>query len=440
MITSLVVVMYIGLSRFGLQQDPVSGSAGPIVPTVSSSVPMQDPSSAQGDQISSDAACVPRAHEAVDFRIRPVSVHFCLVANFILLPVKLNDTPQPFFLMLDTGAQNFLSPEIVGQLGLKVTGSYLSRGAGNRLVNTALTSVETLRIGDLTLQNQPFYVVPLPFALRHGLHPEIVGGIGYQLLRSMAVYIDYAQRTLTFYPPEIKPPRRSAGQIVVPFFFHERVPVIQGHVDGIPAQFQIDTGSDTTLTLFAPFVAHHDLVHFYSPRLHGFAGEGVGGRETAFFVRTHKLEIGDQVAMHGITAELLEDKGGIGDEQETSGNIGSAILKQFNLLFDYPRHKLYIEKNSHFGQSEVFNRTGLGLRITPLGLKVMSVFEDSPAGEAGIIPGDIIMAINGHRGADLDGAFLARVLRARPGTAMHLDLLRQGIEENVTIRLRKLLN
>ncbi len=380
------------------------------------------------------------SHETPDPIAHPITVPFFLVANFILLPVRLNNSPQPLFLMLDTGAQNFLSPEIADKLGLRTTGSYLSLGAGNRPVRSGRASVETLQIGGLTLHDQGFYIVPIPFALRHGLHPEIVGGIGYQLLRKMAVYVDYARRKLTFYAPANQPELHSSRQISIPLSFYRRVPVIEGCIDGIPARFQIDTGSDSTLTLFTPFVAEHDLIHSYSPLLHGFAGEGVGGRETAFFVRTHNLEIGDQIVMHGLTAELLQDSGGMGAEQGVSGNIGGAALKQFNILFDYPQQKIYFERNSHFGKREAFNRTGLALRITPQGLRVMSIFQDSPAAEAGIAPGDIIIAINGHANADLDATFLEKVLQGRPGRVLHVDFLHGGIEKSVAIRLRKMLN
>jgi hypothetical protein len=447
-IISFVTPMGIGLARFNtVEQHTTAASLGAIAPTVSAhrlirrSLSLSDSAYAdQKEPAPSVAAPAGESQETEGVIAHPITVRFFFVANFILLPVKLNNFPQPVFLMLDTGAQNFLSPEIADKLGLRITGSYLSLGAGNRLVPSGRASIETLKIGGLTLHDQRFYVVPLPFALRQGLHPEIVGGIGYQLLRKMAVYVDYEHRKLTFYGRAKPPELHSSKQVSIPLSFHRRVPVIDGRIDGIPARFQIDTGSDTTLTLFTPFVVDHDMVRSYSPRLHGFAGEGVGGRETAFFVRTHSLEIGDRIAMHGVTAELLQDFGGIGAQQEVNGNIGGAALKQFNILFDYPQHKIYLEKNSRFGRRETFNRTGLCLRITPQGLTVMSIFQGSPAAEAGIEPGDIITAINGHGAAELDAAFLGKVLQDRPGTVMRMDLLHQGAEKNVSFRLRKILN
>lgn len=70
---------------------------------------------------------------------------------------------------------------------------------------------------------------------------------------------------------------------------------------------------------------------------------------------------------------------------------------------------------------------------------VISVFHDSPAGEAGIAPGDVILAINGHPGHDLDVPFLYELLRQPPGTLLRVELLHQGVQKNVEIRLRELL-
>ena len=80
--------------------------------------------------------------------------------------------------------------------------------------------------------------------------------------------------------------------MAVPFYFQEQVPVVAGTVDGLQGAFQIDTGSEGSLSLTSPFVTGNDLIKKYSAHIHGFAGEGVGGRENAYFVRVRVLDIG----------------------------------------------------------------------------------------------------------------------------------------------------
>lgn len=194
----------------------------------------------------------------------------------------------------DTGAVNFVSPSLARTLGLTVKGQYTSYGMGEKSLTSGITTMSLVRIGRLAFRDQPFHVVPLPYALSHAFRPKIVGVIGYEILSRMPVRIDYVTQTLTFYddPSEFAHLNR---RVSIPFLLYGVTPVIHGGVDGISGLFQIDTGSDSSLTLFSPFVARHDLVNTYSPRLQGFAGEGMNGPESAYFVRAHTVQISPQI-------------------------------------------------------------------------------------------------------------------------------------------------
>ncbi len=364
-------------------------------------------------------------------------VPFRLMANFIVVTVWLSN--KKVSLMLDSGAVNFISPALARKLGLKVKGNYLSYGAGNKSVTGGATIIPSVRIGNLVLRNQKFYAVPLPYALMHLVRPEIVGGIGYQVLRQLPVRVDYVHQTLTFYGGQDALLHHTDKGIKVSFFLYGQTPVIHGNIDGVSGLFQIDTGFDGALSLSAPFVARNQLMQKYSPRLSGFAGEGVGGREIAYFTRADTLTIGFNLFVHSLVAELLEDKGGMGADSELAGNIGARILKQFDVTFDYPHRVIYFAENANYGKPESFNLTGLAPRITPEGLKVMSVFDDSPASDAGVSPGDIILSINGRSGRDLDAAFLWKALWRTPGTILHLKILHNGKNKQIQLKLRELL-
>jgi C-terminal processing protease CtpA/Prc len=81
----------------------------------------------------------------------------------------------------------------------------------------------------------------------------------------------------------------------------------------------------------------------------------------------------------------------------------------------------------------------LAPRITLEGLKVASVFADSPASESGIVPGDFIVAINGRTGSALNGPYLFGVFRQSPGTMVTLRILHGTIERDIELKLRDLL-
>lgn len=77
--------------------------------------------------------------------------------------------------------------------------------------------------------------------------------------------------------------------------------------------------------------------------------------------------------------------------------------------------------------------SGIGLRPKRPGITVAEVFPDSPAARAGIIPGDMILAVDGD---PTDGKTLEQVaqqIRGPEGTAVTLDLLRPKTGERFTL-------
>ena len=140
-----------------------------------------------------------------------------------------------------------------------------------------------------------------------------------------------------------------------------------------------------------------------------------------------------------MVTELLEDTGGIGAETEDAGNVGTGILKQFNITFDYLHHRLYFEKNANFGQPDVFNRSGLAVQITAEGPVVATVLENSPAAEAGISAGDLLTAIDGWQGDQITAERLFDILGQQPGSIVRLSIGHLGTTRDLQIKLRDIL-
>ena len=358
-----------------------------------------------------------------------------LVAQTPVVSASLNHRKSGAF-FFDSGAVNSITPETARQLGLKVEWGFSGLGMGNSRLRVGKTQISSIQIGGLTLRNQTFSVVALPYAATHGVQPGIIGTLGYELLKTLAVEIDYDHKTLSL--TDGRSFRYTGHGVAVPFFLRGTQPVVEGMIDGIPGTFQIDTGSDASLSLFAPFVQRNALTHRLEPHLQGFAGEGLGGPETAYFVRSQTLSIGG-IQVHHVVTELLEDTNGIGAEAEDAGNIGTGTLKQFNLTFDYPHHTLYFDKNANFGRPDVFNRSGLAIQIKAEGIVIANVFKDSPAEEAGISAGDTITAIDGWMGDQITAERLFDILWQRPGTDVRLTVIHQGSTREVCIKLRDIL-
>ena len=359
-----------------------------------------------------------------------------LVAQTPVVSASLNHQ-KPGEFLFDSGAVNSITPETARQLGLKVEWGFGGVGLGNSSFEVGRTQISSIQIGGVTLRNQTFSVVTLPYAATHGFQPGIVGTLGYELLKTLAVKIDYDHKTLTL--SDGRSFHYTGHGVTVPFFFRGTQPVVEGTIDGISGTFRIDTGSDASLSLFSPFVKRSALTESLSAHLRGFAGEGVGGPETALFVRSQTLSLGG-IQVHNVVTELLEDSEGIGADGEDAGNVGTGTLKQFNITFDYPHHTLYFDKNANFAEPDLFNRSGLAVQIKPEGIIVASVLKDSPAEKAGIVAGDRIIAIDGSTGDQISAERLFDVFWEQPcGTVVRLSIGHLGATRNVDIELRDIL-
>lgn len=87
--------------------------------------------------------------------------------------------------------------------------------------------------------------------------------------------------------------------------------------------------------------------------------------------------------------------------------------------------------------------SGVGITLSPNEdgyIEVITPTEDSPAFEAGIRRGDIILAVDGvkYAGSEIDVA--AAAIRGRAGTRVKLNILREGQELEFTIRREKIVS
>jgi C-terminal processing protease CtpA/Prc len=145
-------------------------------------------------------------------------------------------------------------------------------------------------------------------------------------------------------------------------------------------------------------------------------------------------------------------------------SIGSAILKRFNLFFDYTYAKLYLKKNSFFREAFTYNNSGVVLeyngnmfvkeemKLPPIGYfdsdtgrdaiqinlainytmvlkptyKIAEVRLYSNAYETGLRVGDILIEFNRKQAYNLKLDEINKVLHGKTGTRISLKIEREG--------------
>jgi hypothetical protein len=321
-------------------------------------------------------------------------------------------------------------------LGLKVEGQAPGDGAGEGTVDIGFAKVASVQVGGATMENQVFPVVNFIAPGVEGV--DETGMIGFETFRRFVTRIDYAGGKLTLMKPDAFDPKDAGTP--VPFVFHESIPEVQGTFEGIPAKYDIDTGSRGELTLTKPFAEKNGLRSKHPKGVDAVEGWGVGGPSRAYVTRGTTMTLGS-VHIDNIVTSLSTQAKGAFAGGEYDGNVGSGILKRFIVTFDYDHQIMYLKTPpkpmSDTGTNE---RAGMWINAVPQGFKVVDVTATGPAEAAGMKAGDIIIAVNGKTASTIPVYEMRRRLRNEAaGTAVSFTIQRDGQRSTVHVTLRDLI-
>ena len=335
----------------------------------------------------------------------------------------------PYTMFFDTGSPNVLSVGLAKELGLSPdNGQGQTWVMNGGTLNTQTAHVRALQIGDLVLHDQLFHVIEIPVA--NGNTP--VATIGYEVLRRLAVQVDYEHEQLTFYDAPTF--HYSGAGKPIPLLTDGTSLEVQASVAGASGTFALDTGNEVGFLVYPGFVQQNHLIERFGAHYHGYSGKDYAGpTDQAYYARIKTLSIGD-VEAHDLIGYLWT--GSTTGAEAIAGNIGRSVLRNFTATFDLMRSRLYLEKNANWDKPEIFNRAGLLVDPTDAGQKVMTVLPGSPAESAGIAVGDVITQIDGHAPADdtNDPAFLQP-----EGTRVTVTVKHGDAGRDVQLTLKELL-
>lgn len=364
------------------------------------------------------------------------TVPFQLVNNHIYGAAKVNGR-GPYTFIFDTGGRNIITPTLAKEMGVNAEGAIAGTGAGEGVTEAGFAKGLTFQVGDAAVKDKVAMVFPLEnFSEIEGI--PMPGMIGYETFNRFVTRIDYGAGTLTLIDPAKFDPKDAGTP--VKFLFNGSVPEVMGSIEGIPAKFDIDTGSRAELTITKPFAVNNKLREKHPKGVDAVEGWGVGGPSLGYVTRIKDVVIGDVKIGDVVGSLVTQDKGAFAGS-DYSANVGGGILKRFVVTFDYGNKIMYLkplaEKASDTG---TYDRAGIWINVTGAGFKIVAVTKTSPAEEAGLKEGDVITAVDGTPAASLKLPDLRKRLRNdAPGTVMTLKILRDGQSEDVKVTLRDLI-
>lgn len=347
----------------------------------------------------------------------------------IVLNVRVNNS-APMKFGFDTGAgASVLSTSKAAGMNLKKIDTVKVNG----VLEGTLVGGVSLSVTGVTVRDQRMVVMPLDFPCDVR---DIVGIIGYDFIKEFVVEINYEARTLSLFDPSTYPYAGNGDLIPLTIsgtpLIHARLS-LPGRTP-IEGFFEIDTGSDSALSINSALVNRHRLLANSGTQIAG-SNTRVQGELKAVDIRLGSFQLGRSTIAAPIVSLLPEEEG------DNDGPIGNEILRRFKVTIDYSRQRMMLEPNAHL--SDPFESDMSGIAFESSGkdcrvFKVVGVAKNSPAVEAGIAIGDEIMAIDDKPANQYTSGQIEKMLM-QDGTELSLTLRRAGKEHVVKIRLRRLI-
>jgi hypothetical protein len=357
---------------------------------------------------------------------------FDLVDNRVFIEVRLNGR-GPFHLLLDTGSGGVtVSADVARQLGLHVADAGEGQGVGEKTVHAGEAQIGRLQIGDLAFADIEASVMDLSDAPQVFGTKHFDGIIGLPVFERMVVKHDYVNRVLTFTSPD-KFDYSGAG-VIVHFERPRQIPVVAAALDGVPGNFGVDTGARSSLLLYGPFCVQNNLQEKYGAKLEGVTGWGIGGPVRSLLARASTLQVGG-VTVRDLVIRLSSQKTGLTTSSAMAGLIGPDVLSQFDVTFDYARTRIIFEKNKNYGRRDSYDRAGIWMGRDQDGkhFTVVDVIAGGPGADAGVKPGDQILAINGESTANLILPDVRETIRREPVGDKLTLLLQSGYTRRIAV-------
>ena len=352
--------------------------------------------------------------------------------------------------IFDTGAENIIVfdreiPELFGieyDRRIEVMGSDFSTGLYANIIRNIF-----FRMGEArTVKRDVVVLEENILLLEERLGIKVDGIIGGSFFRNLIVQINYPKKQIRLYHPQKV--KKGLYEKFTEFditvanskpYLKARTTVNNNVTldltylidSGASLPFLIHTNSDSLLTL-------PDMVQL------GSLGFGITGILKGYIGQVQELNIGPYKFNNVITSfqdVLANDTRRTSTVIKRNGLIGTELLRRFHVIIDYFNHKAYLRpiRKKRYAKSFDYDRSGMTIFAVGIDLNeflVKDVIENTPAYDADIRAGDIILKIGSRKTKLMNLEAVNGRLQGKAGKKIKLEILREGERIKKSFKLR----
>lgn len=364
-----------------------------------------------------------------------------VAGGLVFAHAKVNDHPGWF--ILDNAVQGFaVDRDYARQISLQTSGTALTRGEAPKATEAGIIRDVEIGLPGLELTHRVLIAIDLK-SLEPAVGHEVDGIIGSRLFDDFVVAVDYEHSQLSIYAPDqYRPP---ATETALPvridrhgFHFIDATIALSG-IAPITETFLIDSGANVFADIYKPFSDAHHLPPA-GMKLLDAPGTSAGATTKSRDGRAERIDIGPY-SVENPPITFGEDAEGLMAASDHVGLIGSGFLERFTVVYDSRGKRILLSPNRRYEDALEYDRSGLRIRAEGAGFHrfvVNRIIPQSPAAEAGIEPGDVILSIDNHSARELTLTEVRRRLRQTKARCK-IDILRGSRKLHVSLQPRSLL-
>lgn len=362
------------------------------------------------------------------------SIPFELAGNLVVLPLEINGVKTKF--ILDTGMPMmgglFTDFSKAAAFNFNYVGEAQVGGAGGGGAKAKIANGIKFKIGDLEFNNQTFVVMPESKNLSFF---ETDGVIGGEIFTRFIVDINYDNQIITLTEPAHYNFSKDAEEIQLPFefnypFINCSATMESGEV--IPLNMVLDLGASHNLSLV---LGSQNNIVLPEKNLKVSTGRGITKEIFGFTGRIKEFKIG----FYTFNNPLISFNENKLMSFEKEGNLGSGILRRFNITFDYPNKRIFIKPNKSFYNSFEFNMAGIQFSKSKDGRMIIdNVLPNTPGSEAGLEKEDVLLMVNNVNIGDINKNDLKNIFE-KENAIVELTIKRGETTKTFPVKLRRLI-